>query len=136
MDRMSSRARDREAETEVVASLSQRRVRGPDRNDRVHRPSLIVQQEASSVCPMTTGTRTERLFAPSMRPRSQAPVAALFHPERALVVVAGDPDALAPVLVHFGEVTIVDPTRDFQTMKTLPQDGSASLEPATPKSQN
>ncbi len=44
----------------------------------------------------------------------------IFHPERALVVVAGDAEVIAPSLAHFGEVTVVDPEHEFQTVRTIP----------------
>jgi len=73
----------------------------------------------------------------SVEPAAAGSAAASFaHADRALVVVAGDADALAPVLVHFGDVSIVDPTHDFQTVKTLAFDASAPLEAAAPKSPN
>jgi zinc protease len=48
----------------------------------------------------------------------------LFHPDRALIVVAGDADVIAPKLARFGQVTVVDPEKDFSTVKTLPAEGS------------
>jgi hypothetical protein len=39
----------------------------------------------------------------------------------ALIVVAGDADVVGPELAKFGEVTVVDPEKEFKTMKTLPQ---------------
>jgi predicted Zn-dependent peptidase len=44
----------------------------------------------------------------------------IFHPDRALVVVAGDADIIAAPLARYGEVTIVDPEHEFKTTKTLP----------------
>ena len=48
----------------------------------------------------------------------------IFHPGKALVVVAGDADVIAEPLAHFGEVTVVDPEREFQTVKTIPAEGA------------
>lgn len=45
----------------------------------------------------------------------------LYTPNDALIVVAGDADVIAPELAKFGEVTVVDPEKEFRTMKTLPQ---------------
>jgi predicted Zn-dependent peptidase len=44
----------------------------------------------------------------------------LAHPDRALVIVAGDAEAIAAPLARYGEVTIVDPEHDFRAIKTLP----------------
>lgn len=45
---------------------------------------------------------------------------ALYSDTRAIVVVAGDATAIAEPLRRFGEVTIVDPEKDFAVQKTLP----------------
>jgi zinc protease len=55
-----------------------------------------------------------------------------FLPERSLVVVAGD-ESVAPVLSHFGDVTILDPSQDFRAKKTVPMNVNASLEVPPPK---
>ena len=48
--------------------------------------------------------------------------ARMLHPiDRALVVVAGDADAIAPELAKLGDVTVVDPEKEFKTMRTIPQ---------------
>lgn len=52
----------------------------------------------------------------------------MFHRDRALIVVAGDADFIAPILTHFGEVTVVDPVNDFRPERTLDADPSAPLE--------
>lgn len=41
----------------------------------------------------------------------------MFQPDRALVVVAGDADAIASDLAKIGEVTIVDPEKEFKVVK-------------------
>lgn len=46
---------------------------------------------------------------------------ALYSPETALVVVAGDADVVGPPLASFGEVTVVDPEKEFKVMRTLPK---------------
>lgn len=51
-----------------------------------------------------------------------------FHPDQALVVVAGDAEAIAPVLSHFGEVTVLDPAQEFHAVRTLAMDPNAPLE--------
>lgn len=48
-----------------------------------------------------------------------------------IVVVSGDAAALGPALARFGEVKVVDPTRGFARVRTLPMDRSAP--PAPPK---
>jgi zinc protease len=57
----------------------------------------------------------------------------LFHADKALVVVAGDADVIATSLSHFGDVTVVDPTHEFTTIKTLPKNENAPLEIEQPK---
>jgi zinc protease len=41
----------------------------------------------------------------------------MFRPDKALVVVAGDADAIAPELAKIGDVTIVDPEKEFAPRK-------------------
>jgi zinc protease len=41
----------------------------------------------------------------------------MFHADKALVVVAGDADIIAPELAKIGEVTIVDPEKEFRVVK-------------------
>jgi predicted Zn-dependent peptidase len=38
----------------------------------------------------------------------------------ALIVISGDADVIAPDLAKFGEVTVVDPEKEFKVVKTLP----------------
>jgi zinc protease len=45
----------------------------------------------------------------------------VFRADRALVVVAGDAEVIAPPLARFGEVTVVDPEHGFAVTKTIPQ---------------
>ena len=52
----------------------------------------------------------------------------LFASDKAIIVVSGNADVLAPKLAHFGEVLVVDPQQDFKTLKTLPADPAASVE--------
>jgi predicted Zn-dependent peptidase len=59
--------------------------------------------------------------------------AKMLHADHALIVVAGDADAIAPSLTRFGDVTIVDPEREFQTIKTLPKDDAAKPAVEAPK---
>lgn len=47
----------------------------------------------------------------------------LYRPDQALVVVAGDADVIGPELARFGQVTVVDPEREFRTLKTIPKAG-------------
>lgn len=51
---------------------------------------------------------------------AQAAAAAqkLFHADRALVVVAGDADVIAPELAKIGEVTVLDPENEFKPRAT------------------
>jgi predicted Zn-dependent peptidase len=64
--------------------------------------------------------------------QAAASAAKTFHPDQALLVVAGDADVIAPVLSRFGEVTVVDPEHEFQAVRTLAMDPNAPLE-APPK---
>jgi zinc protease len=61
---------------------------------------------------------------------ASAAAAKIYHPSQSLVVVAGDAETIAPVLVHFGEVTILDPAQEFRSIKTLAMDPNAPLEVA------
>src|ERR1700686_3326689 len=45
-----------------------------------------------------------------------------------VIVVAGDAAVIGPMLSHFGEVKVVDPTRAFARIRTLPMDANAPLE--------
>jgi zinc protease len=45
-----------------------------------------------------------------------------------VIVVVGDAAVIGPMLSHFGEVKVVDPTRDFARIRTIPMDGGAALE--------
>ncbi len=46
----------------------------------------------------------------------------------AIVVVAGDADLIGPMLSHFGEVKVVDPTRGFERERTIAYRPEAPLE--------
>jgi zinc protease len=54
-------------------------------------------------------------------PEAEAAAKSLYSTDKALVVVAGDADVIGPELARFGEVTVVDPEKEFKTMRTLPQ---------------
>ncbi len=45
-----------------------------------------------------------------------------------VIVVAGDAAVIGPMLSHFGEVKVVDPTHDFARIRTIPMDPGAPLE--------
>ncbi|MFO0756759.1 MAG: pitrilysin family protein [Byssovorax sp.] len=51
-----------------------------------------------------------------------------IRPGHLVLVVAGDAATIGPMLSHFGQVKVVDPTRDFARIKTLPMDADAPLE--------
>ena len=40
----------------------------------------------------------------------------------------GTPRVIGPMLSHFGQVKVVDPTRDFARIRSIPADPSAPLE--------
>lgn len=50
-----------------------------------------------------------------------AAAARVMYGDKALVVVAGDADVIAPPLARFGEVTVVDPEKEFKTIRTVPR---------------
>jgi predicted Zn-dependent peptidase len=54
-------------------------------------------------------------------PEAEAAAKKLYSADRAIVVVAGDADVIGPELAKLGEVTVVDPEKEFKTMRTLPQ---------------
>lgn len=45
----------------------------------------------------------------------------LYPVDKVLVVVAGDADVVAADLAKLGDVTVVDPEKEFKTMRTIPQ---------------
>jgi predicted Zn-dependent peptidase len=45
-----------------------------------------------------------------------------------VIVVAGDAAVIGPMLSHFGEVKVVDPTRDFARVRSILMDAAAPLE--------
>jgi predicted Zn-dependent peptidase len=45
-----------------------------------------------------------------------------------IIVVAGDASVIGPMLSHYGEVKVVDPTKDFARIRSIPMDASAPLE--------
>lgn len=45
----------------------------------------------------------------------------LYGGGEALIVVAGDADVIATELAKLGEVTVIDPEKEFKTMRTVPQ---------------
>src|SRR5262249_53950407 len=50
------------------------------------------------------------------------------RPGHAIIVVAGDAAVIGPMLSHFGEVKVLDPTHNFDRLRTIPMDANASLE--------
>jgi len=52
----------------------------------------------------------------------------LFGGSAQLIIVAGDANAIAKPLSHFGEVVVVDPEKEFATVQTIPQNEAAPLE--------
>jgi len=45
----------------------------------------------------------------------------MYTTDRAIIVVAGDADVIAPELATYGDVTVVDPEKEFKTMRTVPR---------------
>ena len=60
--------------------------------------------------------------------QAQAAAKKLFAGDAQLIVVAGDAGVIGKPLSHFGEVVVVDPEKEFQTVSTIPADPSAPLE--------
>jgi predicted Zn-dependent peptidase len=56
-----------------------------------------------------------------------------LHGGPEIVVVAGDAAVIGPMLSHFAEVKVVDPTRDFARVRSIPRDPDALLDPASPQ---
>ena len=50
-----------------------------------------------------------------------------IRPGHQIVVVAGDAKIIGPMLSHFGEVKVVDPTHDFARIQTIPMNAEAPL---------
>jgi predicted Zn-dependent peptidase len=66
----------------------------------------------------------------SAAPKVVGEVAArVLTPEKALIVVAGDAELVAPTLTKFGDVTVVDPENDFKTIHTLPAEAAPPSPP-------
>jgi predicted Zn-dependent peptidase len=51
-----------------------------------------------------------------------------IHPGREVIVVTGDAAVVGPMLSRFGEVKVLDPTREFARERTIPMDPDAPLE--------
>jgi len=63
---------------------------------------------------------------------AQAAAKKLFGGSGQLIIVAGDPDVIGGPLSHFGEVVVVDPEKEFATVRTIPANPNAPLEITTP----
>lgn len=50
-----------------------------------------------------------------------------IRPGHEVIVAAGDAAVIAPMLSRFGEVKVLDPTRGFQRVRTLPMNPKATL---------
>jgi zinc protease len=51
-----------------------------------------------------------------------------IHPGSEVIVVAGDAAVVGPMLSHFGDVKVLDPTREFARERTIPMKPDAPLE--------
>ncbi|MEO7330972.1 MAG: insulinase family protein, partial [Minicystis sp.] len=51
-----------------------------------------------------------------------------IRPGHMVLVVAGDATVIGPMLSHFGQVKVVDPTKNFDRVRTIPMDADAPLE--------
>jgi predicted Zn-dependent peptidase len=51
-----------------------------------------------------------------------------IHPGHEVIVVAGDAAVIGPMLSHFGDVKVLDPTREFARERTIPMSPDAPLE--------
>jgi zinc protease len=90
----------------------------------------LLCQEASMGLPDGYWDRYRAAVRAVDAPHADGTAERIFRPASSLIVVAGDPDAIAPVLARFGEVTVLDPAQEFKTIKTLAMDPNAPLEPS------
>ena len=81
---------------------------------------MVVAQESLGLPDGYWDAYRKQLRATTAEDAARA-AATLYAPETALVVVAGDADAIGPALATFGEVTVVDPEKEFKVLRTLPQ---------------
>ena len=51
-----------------------------------------------------------------------------IRPGHLVLVVAGDAAVIGPMLSHFGQVKVVDPTKNFDRVRTIPMNADAPLE--------
>jgi predicted Zn-dependent peptidase len=77
---------------------------------------MVVSQESLGLPDGYWDTYRQQLRATEP---AQAATAAqkMFHPDKALVVVAGDADVIVPELAKLGPVTVVDPEKEFKVIK-------------------
>lgn len=54
-------------------------------------------------------------------PAAERAAKKLYGGGEALIVVAGDADVIAAELAKLGDVTVIDPEKEFKTMRTVPQ---------------
>ena len=81
---------------------------------------MVVTQESFGLPDGYWDAYRSRCARPSPRRRSPRRRRCIRR-DRAIIVVAGDADVIAPELAKYGEVTVVDPEKEFKTMRTVPQ---------------
>lgn len=88
----------------------------------------VVEQRTLHLWDDAIGAYKKALLA--VTPLSTAKAAAEYlRGSHAVVVAAGDAEVLGPMLSHFGEVKVVDPTKGFQRERTIPMNAAAPLKP-------
>jgi len=53
-------------------------------------------------------------------PQDAAEMSGQLFTDKGLLIVSGDADVIGNDLAHFGEVTVVDPEKEFKSIKTIP----------------
>ncbi len=81
---------------------------------------MVVTQEAFGLPDGYWDTYRKQLRATTPEEAAKA-AAVLYGDKNAFVVVAGDADAIAAPLAAFGDVTVVDPEKEFKVLRTLPK---------------
>jgi zinc protease len=82
---------------------------------------MVVTQEVLGLPDGYWDTYKKALRATEADDAKHAASAVYGAGDNALIVVAGDADAIAQGLTRFGEVTVVDAEKEFKVMKTIPQ---------------
>lgn len=95
--------------------------------DRPGRPAnLLIGLRANGLPDDFSSNLSKNLLA--VTPLSVAKVASEhLRPGHEIIVAAGDAEIIGPMLSHFGEVKVVDPTQHFRRIKTIAANPDAPL---------